>query len=749
MLEMRMDTHSGAGKSKTVDFSFAVAGMSCASCVYVVEKELGKVAGVDYVSVNLTGGKAYVVGDGRPDRDDLFAAVKRAGYQPLVDLPSEEEVERKFRLVGRRLALAWAVALPAMLLMVLSMSGVRIRYMEFLEAAAGIGTIIGPGRQILKGAWVALTHRHANMDVLVSLSVVAAWVTAVLAGLAVPIQSFGALAPMLAAFHLTGRYVEARLRRRAGADLRSLMSLKGENVSAIGADGTVWELPVEAVKEGMRLKVRSGERIPLDAVIISGSGAVSEAMISGEPLPLSKAVGDEVIGGTVLESGFLEVEVLRTGEDAFLARMLVLVEQAQGIQVPLQALADRVAGLFVPVVFGFSMAVLAAWALFYPSAAMWLERVGDVLWWVPAGAGGWTTAVFAMVSMLVVACPCALGLATPMALSVGNGLAARNGLLIKGGEALQTAGELDVLLFDKTGTLTEGRPSVVHSSLNAADASALVSLETYSVHPLARAIVEWNGGESGEALNTPTPQDVKEEAGKGIGGTIDGVQYTVGRALDAVDVEVRSGHSVIQIWRDGSSAGFLVLADEVKPDAVAAVDALKKRGVRPVMITGDAEGTALSVATMVGIPVKDVKAKLHPEDKLRIVQDFQQSGLRVGMIGDGINDAAALKAADVGFALSDGTDLSMEAGDVVITHGGLKRIVEALTLSSLMVRAIKGNLFWAFIYNVLALPLAAAALVHPLMAEFAMSISSVAVLFNSLAIRRRYERKSRRTSVKE
>lgn len=723
------------------DFSFAVGGMTCASCVRFVEKELVKVPGVDYVSVNLTDGKTYAVTDGRPDWTDLAAAVKKAGYEPLEEVPGEDEVERDFRIAGRRILAAWVVAIPAMVLMVMQMSGVHVPGLTLLEAVAGIGVLLGPGRKILKGAWIALTHSHANMDVLVSLGTAAAWVTAILALAGLPIRSFGALAPMLPAFHLTGRYIEARLRRRAGADLRALMSMDGGSARVLQGDGkdgrTVREIPVEVVKMGMRLQVRTGERILLDGRILSGSGAVGEAMVTGEPLPAAKTVGDEVIGGTVLENGVLEIEVTRTGKDAFLARMLTLVEQAQGVQVPLQALADRVAGVFVPVVFGLSMASFATWVVFYPAMQPMLERAVVLLPWVPSDAGPWTTAVFAMVSMLVVACPCALGLATPMALSVGSGLAARRGLLIKGGEAMQVAGSLDVLLFDKTGTLTEGHPAVTSSTLEADDAAAAAALEGLSVHPLARAVVEW----AADAVS-PTPEDVNETAGEGIKGRVNGVLYSVGRpaasdnAADGLP-PVTPGETLIEVRREGLVVGHITLADPVKKEAAAAVSALKKRGVRPVMITGDAPGAAHAVAALVSIPADDVRSNLRPEEKLRIVQEFQQDGLRVGMTGDGINDAAALKAADVGFALAEGTDLSMEAGDIIITRGGLGRIVEALTLSTLIVKTIKSNLFWAFVYNIIALPAAALALVHPLIAEVAMSLSSIGVVLNSITIRKR------------
>jgi len=390
---------------------------------------------------------------------------------------------------------------------------------------------------------------------------------------------------------------------------------------------------------------------------------------------------------------------------------------------------------------GLSFAAFAAWAIFYPALMPLLERAAGLLPWVPAGAGPWTTAVFAMVSLMVVACPCALGLATPMAVSVGSGLAAKRGLLIKGGEALQTAGELDVLLFDKTGTLTVGRPEVVWSDLEEDDRRAAGALEAYSVHPLARAVSEWaTPGGPGDELQV---SDVEETAGEGIAGRVNGVPISVGRpslGAGGRPSGAPAGSTLVEVRRDGRPVGRIALADPVKDEAPEALRALADRGVHPVMMTGDGESAARAVAAAVGIASADARWSLHPEDKLRIVQEYQRKGLRVGMVGDGINDAAALKAADVGFALAEGTDLSMEAGDVVITHGGLERIAEALAVSGLMVRKIRSNLVWAFAYNLLALPAAASALVHPLIAESAMTLSSVGVVVNSLSIRHRMRR---------
>lgn len=718
------------------DMSFAVDGMICASCVRAVEKEINKVPGVEYVSVSLTDGKTYVVTKAEPDWDSFAAAVEKAGYIPLEVVPSEDESEAIFKRARHRVLIAWTVALPAVLLMILHMSGIELTWLPIAEVLAGVLVLFGPGRGILKGAWTAVTHRHANMDVLVSVGTMAAWSTAVMALADFPIWSFGTMAPLLPAFHLTGRLVEERLRRKAGASLRELTSSDVTRVTVIGQD-KIDELPVEAVKVGMTVRIRTGERIPLDGRIISGSGSVVESMITGEPLPTAKVSGDEVVGGTVLENGYLEVEVTRTGKDSFLARMLTLVEQAQGGQFPLQALADQISGVFVPVVLSLTVATFAAWMFFHENLNPLLHRFSTVLPWLPADAGPWTTAVFASISMLVVACPCALGLATPMAVSVGIGLAARRGLLLKGGEALQTSGRLDILVFDKTGTLTEGKPTVISSTLNDEDRQAVALLETHSIHPLAHAIVNWASSE--DVNSTSDVKEVKETAGEGISGLIGGIHYSIGRPGNQNSVTEKIG-TTVEVLKEGKTVGHIVLNDAIKAEAADSIRMLTKRGVQPVMATGDGLDIALEVARKTGIPRNNTHAGLKPEDKLRIVQSFQKQGLRVGMIGDGINDAAGLKAADVGFAFAQGTDLSMEAGDIIITRGGLERIAEALALSSLLVKKIKGNLLWAFAYNLIAIPAAALAFIHPLMAEATMSLSSIGVILNSLGIRYHYEK---------
>ena len=720
--------------------------MTCAACSQFVEKTLASVPGVNFVSVNLNSGKAYIASDNELTWETVSAAVKKTGYQPLQDVPGEDELVLQARAAKTRVLTAWAITLPTMVLMILAMTGTAIPWLPIAESVAALLVFAGPGRLTLNGARIAIMHKHANMDVLVSLGAFAALSTAVLNLVNIPIRSFGSLASMLLAFHLTGRLLENYLRRKAGADLKGLMT-ESDPTAWVKSDNGYRELPLEVVKKGAVIRVRTGERVPLDCRVVSGHGALNEAMVTGESLPRSRGPGDEVVGGTVLEQGVLEMEVLRTGEDGFLARMIELMEQAQGTQVPLQVLADKIAGIFVPVVLALGLLSFFAWAVFYNVLAPILHMAVDIFPWVPDGAGPWSTAVFAAVSLMVVSCPCTLGLATPMAISVGTGLAARLGLLIKGGEALQTMGKLDVLLFDKTGTLTSGSPAVVWSNLSDIDKLAAGILESHSLHPLARAVRTWAlpDNTSFETDNLRV-EEVKEEAGKGISGKVGGIYYSAGRpeGESPLTGDFPEGCTIVEIRRENSIAGYIALTDPVRDDAAAIVKTLSRMGIQTIMATGDRENAAMNVAKQIGIGTENVRASLHPEDKLRIVQEFQQQGLMVGMMGDGINDAAALKAADIGFALSHGSDLSKEAGDVVIIRGGLERAVWAMEISKLITKKIRSNLVWAFAYNLLAIPAAGLALIHPLAAEAAMSISSVAVILNSIAIRGAWKRLRRR-----
>lgn len=714
-------------------FTFGVEGMTCASCVRIVERSLKKMEGVHFVSINLGTEKGYVITDSNITFDDIKERVDSTGYRALPDVPDAEKVEKDFRRAKGRMLLSLAVFLPVTLLMSLHMSGFHMPWFVPFEFIAGAFVILGPGRGVFKGAYIAASHAHANMDTLVATGAVASWITAPLHMSGMDISSFSSLSVMLVSLHLTGRYIESRLKFRASGEIRALLAMRPRTAFLITESGTV-EVPAENVPAGSMLAVRSGERIPLDGIIADGEGFIDESMITGEPQRVHRKAGEEVTGGTVLESGHIRLEVTHTGEDTFLARMIKLVEDAQSSSVPIQGFADRVTGIFVPAIFILALVSGGAWMIFYDSLRPYLQELSHYLPWVNAGAGGLSTGVFVFIAVLVIACPCAMGLATPMALIAGSGLAAKNGLLIKNGEAMQKAGSIDVIFLDKTGTITSGTPEVVFTNLDDSALSKALALEAVSIHPVAEAVKKYC------ELRGIRPElpvtGISEKAGEGISGMADGREIFIGRPSysEKYAEHMSRGETVIE-FRDGNGpAGFISIADPVKNDSADAVKNIRDLGIKPVMLTGDSRETAEAVAHATGID--EIISGVRPEQKLFEIQEYQKKGKIVGMVGDGINDAAALRAADLGIALGTGTDLSIESADIIITSGRLTAVADAISISRSTYRKIRQNLFRAFIYNIIAVPAAVAGLLHPAIAETAMILSSVNVIINSMTIRK-------------
>ncbi|MGC9023575.1 MAG: copper-translocating P-type ATPase, partial [Chloroflexia bacterium] len=494
------------------------------------------------------------------------------------------------------------------------------------------------------------------------------------------------------------------------------------------------------------LVVRPGERIPTDGVILEGESALDESMVTGESMPVNKGPGDEVIGATVNQDGLLKVRATRVGRDTFLAQVIRLVEQAQGTKVPIQAFADRVTARFVPVVIGIALVTLVAWLLWAP----YLRQVGawSRLPWVDPTMAGVTLAVYAAVAVLVIACPCALGLATPTAIMVGTGLGAQNGILIRSGEAVQALKDLQVIVFDKTGTLTRGRPEVIEvAALDGREEDVLrwaASAELGSEHPLGRAVVE-RARDQGLPLSAPA--DFQARRGQGVQARVEGHEVRVGsvRFLEATGIELTPLGDTVKRWEeeartvmgvalDGHLLGAIALADRLKDDAAAAVAELERMGIQTAMLTGDNRRTAEAIARRCGI--SRVLAEVLPEGKVDEIRRLQAEGKRVGMVGDGINDAPALTQADVGIALGSGTDIAIEAADITLVRGDLSGVVRAVYLSRAIFRKIVQNLFWAFFYNVVMIPLAVLGLMHPVLAEIAMATSSITVVSNANLLRR-------------
>ncbi len=716
--------------------SFTINGMTCASCARNVERALNSIDGAGYVSVNLATEKGVVVSDDPISMDTVKLAVQKAGYDVTDERAPVDVMKVRYERSLRNMKVALIVTLPLMVSMILTMSGVPVPMYHWLELLAG-GIVLGwAGKDTLKGGWIAVSHFHTNMDTLVSLGAVTALATTVLTLAGLKVLSFGAISPMLLTLHLIGRHIESRMRDRASRSIKSLLSMKVETAMVVEGDD-VLEVPVETVKPGHMILIRSGDKVPLDGEVVEGAGFVDESMISGEPDPVRKTPGDTVTSGTILANGSLKVEVKRVGRDTFLNRMIKLVEEAQSSKIPIQAMADRMTNYFIPVVFSLASLSALAWYFFYDSLQPLLVKAATVIPWIYTDAGPLSTAIFVFVASIVIACPCALGLATPMALVSAGGVAARKGLIIRNGEALSVSKNLDVLLMDKTGTITDGKPGVVTTDLKPADLRAVAGIEIHSAHPIGNAIVSYV-----EALNLKKANPVsgiRETAGEGIFGQVNGDRYFIGKPADPEPYRtmLQSGHTVVEITKNNSTLGFIAVADKIKPDSIGAIRQLKEMGIETVMVTGDQAQTSEKIAAMVGIDT--VLSDVKPHEKAGIVREYQMKGHITGMVGDGINDAAAIKNADLGIAIGTGTDLAIESGDIVIIGGELSRVKDAVVISKLTHRTILQNLFWAFVYNVVAIPMAMMGLLHPVIAEIAMTFSSINVIVNSNRIHKKVD----------
>ncbi len=584
------------------------------------------------------------------------------------------------------------------------------------------------------------------MDTLIAMGTLVALLTGP-ASFFVPVANYAGVAAMIMAFHLTGRYVEETAKGRASQAIRKLLEL-GAKTARIERDGSEIEVHIEEVQVGDLMVVSPGEKIPTDGIIVTGESAVDESMATGESMPVNKHPGDEVIGATVNQEGLLKVEATRIGKDTFLSQVIKLVDECQGSKVPIQEFADKVTGIFVPVVIGIAVLTVLAWVLF-PGLMYSLVEAGTFLPWVTPDLSVLTLAIVSMVSVLVIACPCALGLATPTALMVGSGKGAENGILIRSGEAIQTLKEVQIVVFDKTGTITKGKPEVtdivpVNSFEKLALLGAAATVERGSEHPLGRSIVE-KAEAQGLILTEPT--EFQAVRGKGVMASVNGARVLVGsRRLmrdfgidpslledELVRLENEAKTAMLVAVED-QLAGAVAVADTLKADSSKAIGALHEMGIQTAMITGDNQRTADAIARVVGID--HVLAEVLPDGKVEEVQKLQEKFDQVAFVGDGINDAPALTQANVGIAIGTGTDIAIEASDVTLVRGELTGVVEAITLSRETFKKIRQNLFWAFFYNVVMIPLAVIGWMHPVLAEIAMATSSITVVGNANRLRK-------------
>jgi len=734
-------------KSQYKRETFPVLEMTCAACAVSVESMLKSTPGVKDAAVNFANQTASVEYDTKLTKPaDLQNSVRSIGYDLVVDVEDpqavQEEAQRKhYEAVKQRTIWASILSVPVV---IIGMFFMDMPYGNYISMALTAPVVFYFGRTFFINSWKQAKHGKANMDTLVALSTGIAFVFSAFNTFfpefwhsrGVHAHVYFEAAAVVVAFISLGKLLEERAKSNTSSAIRKLMGLQPKTVRAI-IDGVEQEVPIAAVKAGYHIQVRPGEKIPVDGVVVEGSSYVDESMISGEPVAVEKKPGEKIFAGTINQKGSFQFEAKKVGGDTVLAHIIRMVQQAQGSKAPVQKLVDKIAGIFVPIVIG--VAILTF-----------------ITWMVIGGDNAFTHALMNSITVLVIACPCALGLATPTAVMVGIGKGAENNILIKDAESLELAHKVDAVILDKTGTITEGKPAVTDllwaaAELNEKNRQILLSLESRSEHPLADAVVNKLKSESVTSIPLDTFESI---TARGVKGSIGSRQYYAGsRKLinennisiaahlsDAASRLQSQAKTVVYFSDDKDVLAVIAIADRIKPTSKAAIDMLQKKGIEVYMLTGDNEQTAKAVSGQVGL--KHYKADVLPSDKAEFVKQLQQEGRVVAMVGDGINDSQALAEADVSIAMGKGSDIAMDVAKMTLITSDLQSIPKALNLSTKTVRGIRQNLFWAFIYNVIGIPLAAGVLypvngflLDPMIAGAAMALSSVSVVGNSLRLR--------------
>lgn len=709
-----------------------IEGMTCASCASHVEKSLSKIGAKD-IRVNPVTGKAFLVAQDSHTKPNLAEAVKDAGYKPL-EIEFEEiqsskskrsKEEREISSWKKKLIGSWALTIPIMIIMysgeILGIEIIPMQYMIYTTLILSFPIIFIFGFSTVSRGLKGFFKFRFSMDSLIALGTTIAFFTGIISFF-IPITSYTGVSGMIMTIFVTGKFIEAKSKGKATQEIRKLLELGAKKARVVRGKKEI-EIDVSEIKLGDIMIVKPGEKIPTDGVVIEGESSVDESMISGESMPVTKKVKSNVIGATINQEGILHIKTTKIGKDTFLSHIIQLVEEAQGTTVPIQKLADKITGIFVPVILVLSVFTFLGWIIFN---------------------GDFSRSIGVAISVLVIACPCSLGLAVPISLTVGSGMGAKRGILIRKGEAIQTMKEVKTIVFDKTGTITKGKPEVIkYYTKNEKKLWEISgSLEKFSEHPIARAIVKK------ASLEKYLPvKNFKAVSGKGIEGFIKKKKVCVGNEafmrenkipIKIFEKKIRlfeeEGLTTMVVSLGKDVLGIIGVADALKEDSKVAINYLNRQGYRTVMLTGDNIRTARTIGREVGI--KEVVAQVMPEDKSRKISELQKNGF-VAFVGDGINDAPALKQANVGIAIGTGTDIAIEAGDIVLAKGDISSVVRAINLSKATFGKIKQNLFWAFFYNVVAIPAAVIGLLSPVIAELAMAASSVTVVTNANLLRRR------------
>jgi len=721
-----------------------VEGMTCASCALTVKKAIESTDGTSDVDVNLVTNSATFSYD--PDIItilDIQKNVKKVGYSLKLNL---EEENKELKNSKKLLLLSIVFLIPISILMIIDMFKIfMIPYMDIFETILSIPLILIIGLNIHKRAFISLFNGVINMDLLISIGTLASLSTGFLKIFGIPISNFSFVGGMITFFFLLGKYLESLAKGRASEEVRSLLEV-GAKKARIIVDNEEVEVKINELDIGDLIVVKPFEKIPTDGLIVKGSTTIDESMVTGESNEVVKKEGDEVIGGTINGNGRIVVKVTKNQDETFLANLIKLVEEAQNTKVPVQNLADKITTIFVPSVLIISLLSFFFSYFMYDTSIKILLEASRFLPWINPQLNRISLSIYSLVATLVIACPCALGLATPTAIMVSSGISAKRGIFIRNGEAIQRMKDITTIVFDKTGTLTYGKPEVVDVIDFTKDKDGfkiLASLERYSSHILGKSIVEKYKKDSSDFYDV---SEFEEIPGVGVKGKIDGKNYFLGNPkeiskiiknldeslMKKIDGFQKEGKSVVLLTDYEKTISMITIRDKLREDAKKLIDELKSMNIKPVLATGDNYSYAKWVKD--GLGIEEFYAEVMPEDKMKIIKNLQDAGEVVAMVGDGINDAPSLKQADIGIAMGSGTDAAIETGDIVLLKGNLSNVIKAIKISELTFKKIKENLFWAFFYNIIAIPLAFFGLLHPIISEMAMAFSSINVITNSLRL---------------